>query len=483
MKKIAILSVFILLAASQLIAQQDNTIYFDNQLPQSILLNPAQQNNCKIYFGGLIVPFAGQVLPPMHFNYSNNNLMYKNVIHPGTGIMADSLIIDIPKMLEKIKKVEYIALEADINWFSAGYHFKDFYFSFNMTDRVDAKISIPHDLIQLAWEGNGKSFIDNEIDFRGLGISATWYREFAVGVSKKINDKLTLGIRPKLLFGKVNLWTHRADFRWNTSSADYTYDFHTNMEVNITQPYYSVNRLDYDYKGDSLIFEYDTLPQFGADEVKQMIFDPRNPGMGLDLGAIYELNNKITLYSSVVDLGFISWKNNPITLKVDGDFTYDGWDVQPYLQENDSINQAHLDNFQDSVIHIFEPEEQSSKYYSYLTPKIYLGGTYQWKDNINFGFLSRIEIYQYLIHPSFTVSANAQLKKWFGGTISYSFINRSAANVGLALIFKMGPVQTFMATDNFLGFIWPQSTKNINFRFGTNILLKCKKCEAETLIK
>ncbi len=482
MKKLIILFAGIILTGSQIVAQQDNTLYFDNQLPQSILLNPAQQNNCKIYFGGLIVPFAGQVLPPIHFNYSNNNLKYTDVIHHGAGIMADSLIIDIPNMLKKIKKVEYATFETDVNWFSAGYHFNDYYFSFNMTDRIDTKISIPHDLLQLAWEGNGKSFIDNAIDFYGLGVSATWYREYAIGVSKKINDKLTLGIRPKLLFGKLNVWTHHADFTWNTSSADYTYDFHTNMEVNITQPYYSVNRLDYDYDGDSLIFEYDTLPQFGAKEVKQLIFDTKNPGMGLDLGAIYKLNNKITLYASAIDLGFIAWKSNPITLKVDGDFTYDGWDVQPYLQENDSINQAHIDNFEDSVIHIFEPESQTEKYYSYLTPKFYLGGTYQWKDNINFSFLGRMEIYQYLIHPSFTVSANAQLKKWFGGSISYSYINRSPTNVGLALIFKVGPFQTFMATDNFLGFIWPQSTRNINFRFGTNVLLKCKKQESKASI-
>lgn len=482
MKIIIIFIAGIIVLNIQIFAQQNNTIYFDNQLPQSFLLNPAQQNNCKLFFGGLIIPFAGQVLPPIHFNYSNNNLKYKDIIHHGTGIMADSLIIDIPNMIEKIKKIEYLSIETDINWFSAGYHYKDFYFSFNLTDRIDTKISIPHDLIQLIWEGNGQSFIDNAVNLRGLGISETWYREYALGVSKKINDKLTLGIRPKLLFGKINLWTHRTDFTWNTASSDFAYTFHTDMEVNITQPYYSINRLDYDYNGDSLIFEYDTLSQFDTDEIKNLIFDTKNPGMGLDIGAIYQLNNKITLYSSIIDLGFIAWKSNPITLKVNGDFVYDGWDIQPYLQENDSINQAHQDNFQDSIIRIFEPENQSSKYYSYLTPKIYVGGTYQWKDNINFSFLSRLEIYQYLIHPSFTLAANAQLKKWFGGTISYSFINRSAANIGLALIFKIGPVQTFMATDNFLGFIWPQATRNINFRFGTNIILKCNKQTTKTLI-
>ncbi len=482
MKKL-ILNLIILLFSVSTFAQQNNTLYFDNQLPQSILLNPAQHPDCKLFFGGLLVPITGQILPPLQFNYSNNNLKYLDAIHFGNGIMSDSLIIDVPNILNKIKKVEYIAVEADINWFSAGFQLKKYYFSFNLTDRIDAKISLPHDLLQLAWEGNGKSFLDNAATFKGLGLSATYYREFAVGVSRKINERLTIGARPKLLFGKLNMWTHKTDFTWNTSSTDFTYDFHTNMLLQVSQPFIHVTRLDYDYEGDSLIFESDTLQDFSWEDAKKTIFDTKNPGMGMDLGAIYKLNNKITLYSSVTDLGFICWKDNAQTFKVDGDFTYNGWDVQPYLQENDSINQAHLDNFQDSIIHIFEPEFQPTKYYSYLTPKIYLGGTFQWKENITIGALWRTEIYQHLIHPSFTGTINAQLKKWFGGSVSYTYINRNATNIGLALIFKMGPVQTFMATDNVLGFIWPQSTRNINFRFGTNILFKCKKYEGQTLIQ
>lgn len=483
MKRLIELIFFLLAGTFSTTAQQNNTLYFDNQLPQAILLNPAQHPECKMFFGGLLLPAAGQILPPLQFNYSNNNLKYLDVIHFGSGIMSDSLVIDIPRVLDKIKKVEYIAFETDINLFSAGYQFKDFYFSFNITDRADLKISIPHDLIQLAWEGNGKSFIDNPADFKGLGFSATYYREFAIGVSKKINDKLTIGARPKLLFGKLNMWTHKADFTWNTASNDFTYDFHANILLEVSQPFYHVNRFDYDYVNDSIIFDSDTLQDFSIDDAKRTFFDTKNPGMGMDLGAIYKLNDKITLYSSVVDLGFISWKDDPQRFMVDGDFTFNGWDVQPYLKENDSINQAHLDNFQDSLIHIYEPGFQPKKYYSYLTPKLYLGGTYQWKENITLGVLGRMEIYQHLIHPSVTGSINAQLKKWFGGSISYSYINRNATNIGLALIFKMGPVQTFLATDNLMGFIWPQSTRNINFRFGTNILFKCNKYEGKTLIQ
>jgi len=36
----------------------------------------------------------------------------------------------------------------------------------------------------------------------------------------------------------------------------------------------------------------------------------KNNGVGIDLGAIYKYDEKITLYASIIDLGFIHWGSN-----------------------------------------------------------------------------------------------------------------------------------------------------------------------------
>ena len=39
------------------------------------------------------------------------------------------------------------------------------------------------------------------------------------------------------------------------------------------------------------------------------------------------------------------------------------------------------------------------------------------------------------------------------------------------------PCQFYIASDNVLGMIWPQSTKNLNLRFGLNIIFGCYRKE------
>ncbi len=478
MKKVYI-SLFLLFSVYFSVAQQNLSLYYQTWLPQSTELNPAIQNNCKLYFGGLLLPLAGQLVPNVHFNYSNNYLSYKDVVRLENGVPTiDNSTIE--NAISKVKHVNYLAVESELPFLYGGYRFNDkLYLTLGIADKVDFKYSMPRDLLILAWEGNGKSLLGKTIDFTGLGVDASYYREFKIGASYKINDKLTLGISPKLLFGKANINTQKSTITWETKSDDYTYIFHTDWEVNISQPVYTIEQMDYDYEGDSLIYK-DTINE--KISPKQVIFNNKNFGLGVDLGAIYKVNDKVNVYASIIDLGYIKWKDNPQTLKVQGDFVYDGYDVRPFLEQNDSLNQANADNYRDSVIHIFEPSLQKDKYVTYLTPKFYIGGTYQWKEYLGFGMLARFEMYKYILHPSLTLSANSRLTKWFGATLSYTMMNNSYTNIGLAFIFKLGPVQWFLASDNFWGFIWPQSARNVNLRMGINLKFGCKKYEGATLI-
>ncbi len=488
MKRIITSTIFLFLVVSffNVKAQQDQTLYFMHRVPQSNLLNPAIQNECKYYFSGILLPIVGQVLPPLHVNYNNNGFALNQLIRPGTGSKSDSLVFDIPYTLDKLRKVNYISYEQNVDWFTAGYRWKKWYFTFSLADKLNFNLSFPKDLVTLAWEGNGKSLLGKEAFLSFLGAGFNWYREYAIGASTTIKNKWTVGGRAKLLFGKENLWFKSHQLTWKTDQEDYSYTFKADWEVYSSQQFYDITKLEMDYANDSMMFEMDTLlnmDNITTKEIKGIIFDSHNPGGAIDLGFKYVFNNKINIYGSALDIGFIRYKNNVNAVKADGEFYFDGWNVQPYIDNPDSVGAAYTDHFKDSVIKIFEPQLIKKAYSYWLTPKIYLGGTYSLNNKINIGLLMRGDVFLKRLHGGITLSANANLKKWFAPTLSYTVENNSFKQVGAGVLFKIPWMQFYLVTDNVFAFIWPEATRNINFRLGINLLFGCDKKSSSTLVE
>jgi len=460
---------------TKVFSQQDNTLYYMKYIPQSNLSNPANQCNCTLNLSGALIPTTGS----LYFNLSNSGFVYTDLIHNGTGLQSDSLIADIPNVLKKTQKINYLTSEYFIDWFTAGYKYKDYYFTFNITEKFDIKIGYPRDLIKLFWEGNGKSFLGNTIGFTGIGLSANYYREYAFGISKKINKKLTFGIKPKLLFGKANINTKKNNITWETYSNNFGYKIKTDIEVNTSQPFADITDFYFDFDNYTIIVE----TKAKKPTVKHVVMNNNNFGLGLDIGFVYKLYSNVTFYGSIIDLGYIRWKENVTTFKMKGQYWPDGLNIIPMLQNSDTINDSYINNCADSVIRLYyDPHLQKKYYYSYLTAKLYLGGQYSLNDKLNFGLLTRMEFLLHTIRPSVSLSVNSNLKKWFSTSISYSIINNSFKNVGLGIMLKPGPFQFYVVTDNIMSAILPLSTKNINIRAGINMIFGCPKHNGKTYL-
>ena len=68
------------------------------------------------------------------------------------------------------------------------------------------------------------------------------------------------------------------------------------------------------------------------------------------------------------------------------------------------------------------------------------------------------------------VSGTVQLKNWLSATVNYSQYARSFGNIGAGVSLRGGPIQFFVASDNILGFIAPQNSKNVHLSFRLNLL-------------
>ena len=462
---ILIFSLFFTVATQ---AQQSSTMYFMQNNPQSHLLNPAIQDNCKFTLGGLpvnITPVLGQVFMPLYFNFNVTNFNYNTLIHKGEGMYKDSLIIDVPNLLNKLGKTNYINFETHLNILSMGYKFKKFYFSFGLTEKIDFKFNFSRDLIQFPWYGNGHpANIGRDLEMT-IGVNAAHYRELALGMSWAKREKLTIGAKVKLLFGMMNVKTYGKGTQWNTDEVFFGYNFKTDTKLSGSLPGVNFHYNDTTGEIDSV-----TTEDF---DVKGYFLNFKNPGVGIDLGAIYQFSDKITLSASIIDLGFIRWRDHTFNATDNGEFYYRGMDVTPMLNPHDSTDILKL--LTDSLEETFRITGSNKHYSSYLTPKLYVGGTYTLSEKLDVGALMRIERYPKIFHTSFTLSANYVPIKWFSLSGSYSFQNDKYYDIGLGFAVKFGPYRMFLVNDNVIGMIWPQRTRNLNWRTGLYIGIGCNK--------
>jgi hypothetical protein len=475
----SILIVFSIVAFSQ----QSQTLYFMDRLPQSNLVNPARQLDCKLRFSGIIIPIAGQVLPAMHTNYGNNGFAYQDLIQYNSGM--DSLLnplspgYDFSQLLGQLKDVNFITLEEHIDIVSFGMKWKNGWdFTFNLANKTEARLNFSKDIAQIVADGgNGDTFSGNTAQLGKFGVTAVNYHEMAFGASKKINNQWTIGAKAKLLFGQQNMWTKKSDLTWHTDETTYDYYLEADMEVRTSQSFYEIEDMYYDYANDSMIFEGNDLEP----SVSQTAFRFDNLGVAFDLGAEYNLNDKITLYASLIDLGFIHWKNNVNVFNINGNYTFDGFNIQPAMI-SDSVGDEYATEQKQEVIKIFFPDRQVDSYNSMLTPKFYVGGTYQFNDWINAGLLYRGAVFQNHLHSSLTFSGNASINKWFSANLSYSMMYNSYVNVGIGLVAKAKFAQFYIVTDNIWGEFFPHNTRNINIRMGINLVFGCQKEGSNTLV-
>jgi len=476
MKKIIyIISIFVF--SQTLWAQQNNTMYFMQTLTQTQWLNPAVQNDCKLTVGGALVPVTGQLFFPIQYNYGNNGFALNDMVQQN----GDSLVrpgfkgFDYDRLYKRLREVNYISQEIHINWLTVGYKYKDWYFGLAINDKIESYFSFNEDLIRFAIEGNGQTFLNETAHLGDLNITSTIYSEYALTASKKINEKLTVGLTAKMLFGKTNIWTERSVIDVYTNNNE-NYPITTDVDILIHTSNPFVENTQLYYGTDSMTIESEDKDV----DYNDVYFNTKNFGLGMDLGVTYKLNDKINLYASLTDFGYIKWKDNAQSFTVKGEYYWDGYNFQPSLTEDEELVAEYNDSLVQNIVETFKPKLEKESYTSYLTSKVYLGGTYQFHEKIRAGLLLRGAFFQHKMHPSLTLSGNFRINKWLETTASYSMINNTYSNIGVGFVAKAKIFQFFMMSDNIWGFIWPQATQNINFRMGINLVFGCKKKESIT---
>ncbi len=421
-----------------------------HKVPQSNLLNPAVQLQCKWFIG---IPG----LTSSHISYSNTAFTYND--------LAGSDSWNIEGIVDQMHRVDLYTAEALIHPIFVGYRFKSLYFNFNITEKTLAYQTVPKKFAEMALLGNGQ-FLDETSRFNALRPAGYYQREYSLGVSKVMDNRLVLGLRGKLLFGKANLYSNRVKVDFTTRETDFNLLLNGDFAINSSFPM----TITQDEEGNINGITLDEI------DLLQMLMNRGNPGFAIDLGAIYRVDDRITLSASLLDMGLVRWRTDLNNVIGVGTFEYGGVDPSTEI-----ISVGFIREIIDSIINAFDVTVSQEPYISFLPAQLFLGGSYQIKENIALGVVSRNVILRSKVHSSLTLSANADLADRILATVSWSYLNNSIKNIGAGLAYHGKGFQFHLVSDNLLGFFFPFNTRTVNLRAGFNVMFGCPRNKKEQL--
>ncbi len=440
-KQVIILFLALLTFAAH--AQQVTLYQMYSSVPQANYVNPVFMPKSKITIG----------LPLISSDYISfsSPVSFDDIFTRGAD---DSLRINEQNVIDAFDKSGKFDFEGNIGLLFLGYRTKTGFISLSMNSRVDAGFTLPGSLIEFAFEGSKDPSIPTAIRINEINLRTTLFNELALGYSREINSKLTVGGKLKYLQGIA------------TVSVD---GLNGSIESSIDSIHISMDPWSVNTAGLELL---DT--GFTDTNRDYFLFQNGNKGWSIDVGAEYKLMENLLLTASVLDIGKITWREETKTYYFDEvKYTFDGVDLLELLEEdnNDPNSQSTIEDELDSLGNMFEPEEVEGTVFSTpLTGKFYAGGRYTLLKMHTFGVIVYGKIFKSQLSPSVALTYNFELGKILNVGVNATYRNKSFNNFGAGLSAKLGPVQVYGLVDNFQSILLAESARVISARVGLNFM-------------
>ena len=462
-----LLILILAITSAGLSAQNSQVLYFMN-LPQNHLLNPALRPSNSFFLG----------FPGINLNINNNMVNFSDVFIKSASSDSVTTFLspknNITDFLDKIHEKNSIEPEFTLQLFGLGFTVgNDLYVFMDVNERVSGNMVLPGDLFKLGLTGN-TGFQNNTIDLSSFRTDIKYYREVGLGFSKNFTNKLRIGIKGKLLFGIAGASIDN-NALGITISDNYTHSLDADLIANISAPI--IVTKDADNNVSKIAFDdsrFDT-----KSGIIDFVTGKKNTGLGLDIGATYDVTEKIVVSASVTDLGYIKWKKDVTNFDMKSKYVFSGLDMLNVLNGTktfDELAQSELDSLKDS----FKVTDTHNSFTTYLPFGASIGGKYALTKSFSVGLLSYSRFIGKQIKESVTISGNLNLGNAFSTTLTYTMANQRFDNLGAGLAFRPGIFQFYFLADR-IPVMWnkiqidnatiplPASMNTVNLRIGMNI--------------
>jgi hypothetical protein len=438
---------------------QPSSLYYLKSVPQTKDLNPARPGIDRGFYVSL------PLFSKLDLSANANNWSYNDLIHKGIGAQSDSLVMDFKKYLSALDKNNFLYEYAALTLIEFGWKKETDFFAFSWTEKEVAEVFFTKNLANLIYYGNAP-YLGSTYHSGYFGGTGQHYREFAFTFARDMTKKLSVGITGKLLFGMSGIKTSGLNVVAGMPASGDQIDMGASGRVFMSAPVdiQITNNNGYNFYGRSYYDRKTYLTNFA------------NPGMAIDIGFANRISKKFEFSMSLIDLGFISWNKNINSFSENGKFLFRGINLNTQTATNNPPNLTDVSSlllpWRDSLRVAFYQDQTNSNFMTLLPVKLYIAGEYKISENYTFGGVARVRMFNNLLHTSFTASANAAFTRKFSMSASYSVMESTVDNLGVAAAYRFGIFQLYAASDNVRSMFYPSTANNMNLRIGINLIFQ-----------
>ena len=429
MKKIYRFLIVAALVCSSLVTKAQNDGLGLTLLPQMPYMN--------YYNPGIAVPYNGMFgLAISNINYSmyNSSISYDNIFG------EDESVIDAVKFVNSLKDNNVVNANVSLDFLNVGFRVKKLFFNIDLRMRMTEELSYSKDFVGLFVFGNGHYMgADNPCNFN-VGLDMSVYHELGISAQYSLNDKLTFGIRPKLLSGIANATFDNENTKIFTDPNTYAISADVDLNVHMASL----------IEGDINEFS-DVEKMIDSITPQDMLDFGENLGFGVDFGASYRFNDHFGVAAGVYDLGYIKWTDAKVKKvhKTDVSINDALFDDYHDLSNMEIDYEAMLEDIIDDVWGD-EMLENGAEYKTYLRTRLMVQGYYELDPMLRVTALGQMYFVKGKVYPAMTLAYSGYFLKCINLTVNYTMSNYTGSSLGAGLGFHFGPVNLYAVTDNIL---------------------------------
>ncbi len=453
------------------IAQNKQILYGFEEIPQSLMLNPGGKAPQKKHYG---IPFFSQI----HINGGASGVSVYDIFGEST--------VDINTRIEnkifEMENTDFFTATQQLELINFGWRAKNgIYFSGGIYQELDFITYFPRDLAILAWKGN-RDYLDYEFDLGEISTTGDLLTAYHFGLNKQLTDKLTVGLRAKVYSSMFNFRSinNRGTFTTTLGGEDSPNIYeHTvqNADVSVeTSGYASLREMD----GGGQV----------ASEILGRVFFGGNLGVGVDVGATYQINKHWEVSASALDLGAIFHSKDVETYRAHGTYTLDGIELIfppladgentfPYYDDlGDEIErELPIDTLNNSYSQFRPLKMNASLKYGFGNPidgrgdcdcrNMDKGISYSQAVGLQYFSVSRPKGMQ----MAGTFFYYRRISDFLAAKATYTVDPYSNSNVGLGAVVDIGTFNFYIAADNLLKYGNIAKAKSVSLQLGFNIII------------
>lgn len=450
-------------------AQNLSSAYFLDGFAQGHQLNPAKEYDRKGYFG---FPLSN-INIGVKGSLNTTDVLFKNPDPNGKALVTYlHPSISYEDALKGFDKNNKTLMDMRLDLINVGFHAFKGYNTINVGLRTNFGVNVPYELFDLT-----KQLTNKDYNISNFGITASAWAEVGLGHSHQVSKAIRIGVKAKALVGAGYADLKMDNLSLNLSGIDkWTATANATAEVGVKN--FTWGKTETKNRSAKYIAQNPgaspTYEQVDFDNID--LDSPNIGGFGgaLDLGVEWDLEKQfgvkgLKISASVLDLGFIKWKEVSTAYNNGDEFVFNGFNNIKVKDGDGTKFEDQADDLKDDLEALYCLEVGATKSKARkLAPTLNVAVEYALPcyRHLKFGLLSTTHFQDVYSWNEERLAVTISPAKMFEASVNGA-IGTFGANVGWIINFHPRGFSLFLGSDHCVGklskqYIPLRSTYNIS---------------------